>query len=547
MKINLCFWCGCLSALASLSAQESTTGVQGTVTLPYETLRALDREKEPPPVRAPLSTLLQSAHYVVDLATTPPSITAKMRVQHFADEWATTPILAADVSLADLQPADAVILVKDDMLQCVSLVRGKQELSFQLITTEPNSLVCLPCVSATISFVGIKQGAALECTINDVEQLLHGESKLVIPARGAHISWQEVTPMKQEALPPSEWTWRHEVAVVEEDGLVAMTCVSHAETQAGDTREAQLIFPSDLSHIEAQSDHLDQQSLQRLADGSQLLTLRWKGERLTNRTVLIHGRKRVTHLQETWQFQAPRGHAEKSDLAQFYLADQAQRKFSAAGLTGPFAPQTLSRMLQTRIQGRAYYLMESPTGVISIKQTIMPVASTADALMTKARWETRLELDGASLTTGQLDIQYRNGARLPLRLPEKAVLLSCSANDQEITPVIAAPGLWEISLPQHQQTMGSTKVILSYTERVEKFAPLEGQLSMRLPGTSYFINSLQWQLTLPAEYSAEVAGNLTRPATSTAGSHLILLEKNLCRDETPQVELFYNHSNQLNR
>lgn len=547
MKTNLCFWCGCLSALSALSAQEPSPAVQGTVTLPYETLRALDREKEHPPARAPLPTVLQSAHYVVDLATTPPTITAKMRVQHFSEEWATTPILAGDVSLADLQPVDVAILVKDDMLQCVSSQRGKQELSFRLITPQPNLLACLPCVSATISFTGLKQGAALECTINDAVQVLNGEATLGIPARGARISWQEVAPVTQETLPPSEWTWRHEVAVVEEDGLVAMTSFSQAETTGGDTRQAQLIFPAGLSHIEAQSDHLDQQSLQRLADGSQLLTLRWKGERQLNRAVVIQGQKRVSNLQGTWQFQAPRGQAEKPDLAQFYLADQAQRKFSAEGLTGPFAPQTLSRTLQTRMQGRAYYVMDAPAGVISINQNIMPVASTADALMTKARWETRLELDGASLTTGQLEIQYRNGARLPLRLPEKAVLLSCSANDQEISPVIAAPGLWEISLPQHQQTMGSTKVILSYTERVEKFAPLEGQLSMRLPGTSYFINSLQWQLTLPAEYAAEVAGNLTRPATSTAGAHLILLEKNLCRDETPQAELFYNRSNKLNR
>jgi hypothetical protein len=112
--------------------------VQGTVTLPYETLRALDREKENPPPREPLPSLLQSAHYRVDLATTPATITATMRVQHYSDEWATTAILAGDVSLADLQPADAAILVKDNMLQCISSQPGKQELSFRILSAQPN-------------------------------------------------------------------------------------------------------------------------------------------------------------------------------------------------------------------------------------------------------------------------------------------------------------------------------------------------------------------------------------------------------------------------
>jgi hypothetical protein len=93
----------------------------------------------------------------------------------------------------------------------------------------------------------------------------------------------------------------------------------------------------------------------------------------------------------------------------------------------------------------------------------------------------------------------------------------------------------------------TTKLTISYTERMEKFAPLEGQLSLRLPGTSYFINSLQWQLVLPAEYTAEVAGNLTRPASGSTQANVILLEKNLCRDETPQAEIFYNRNNKLNR
>ena len=547
MKTHICFWWGCVGALASLMAQENPSSVQGTVTLPYETLRALEREKKSPlPSDKPL-TLLQSAQYRVDLSTAPATITATMRVQQFSEGWASTALLPGDVSIADLQPADTPLQVKQEMLQLITQQQGKIELTFRMFTSQPDSFLTLPCASATISFSGLKQGAVLECKIDGVVQALRGNGTISIPARGGLLSWQEVAPASVETLPPSVWTWRHEVVVVEQDGRLSMNSFSQAETTAGDTAEAQLLLPAGVSHIETSGEHLEPMSVQRLADGTQRLVLRWKGDRQLTRAVELRYQKRVSALQDAWLLEAPRGNAEKADLAQFHLADQAQRKFSGDGISGPFAPQTLSKTMQKCLQGQAYFLIDAPQGQASIQQNIMPIASTADAMITKARWDSRIELDGATLTTGQLEVQYRNGARLPLRLPEKAVLLSCSANEIEIAPVIAAPGLLEISLPAQDRSMVTTKLTISYTERMEKFAPLEGQMSLRLPGTSYFINSLQWQLVLPAEYTAEVAGNLTRPTSGSTQANIILLEKNLCRDETPQAEIFYNRNNKLNR
>jgi hypothetical protein len=143
-------------------------------------------------------------------------------------------------------------------------------------------------------------------------------------------------------------------------------------------------------------------------------------------------------------------------------------------------------------------------------------------------------------------VQYRNGARLPLRLPEKAVLLSCSADDRDAVSLMPAAGVLEIMLPTHGQVMGSAKLVISYTERREKFAPLDGQFNLQLPGTPYFIHALQWHLSLPVDYTAEVAGNLTRSAKTTTAANLILLEKNLCRNETPEAGIFYNRKNHLN-
>ncbi len=543
MKTHIGIWWGCFTALANLMAQDQSPGIPGSVTLPYETVRALEKNQFVPPPREVLPSLVSSALYQIDLSTSPATIRIKMTVQHFSDTWTSTPLLPATVSLTELQPADAPIWIKDELLQLISQKKEKQEISCRLTTAQEAVLVTLPCVSATLSFTGIPDGKVVECRIDDAVHLLTKHGDLGIPAQGGRISWKLITPPKVENLPASQWQWRHEVVAVESDGLLSLNSFSQAETREGDTRAAELILPAGVSHIDVKSDGLEQHDLQRMDDGLQRLQLRWKGERQLNRAVLVRYQKRVSSLHPTWVIEAPRGQLEKADIAQFYLADQSQRKFSAAGLTGPFAPQSLSMAMQQPLQGCAYFSIDAPAGQVSLGQVIMPIASTADAVITKARWESRVELDGASLSTGQLDVQYRNGARMPLRLPEKAVLLSCSADDQDLVPIIAAPGVLEIALPRHTSAMGGTKLVISYTERMEKFAPLEGQFRLTLPGTSYLIHGMQWQVTLPADYSAEIAGNVTRSAAAVSSAHQILLEKNLCRDETPQAEIFYNRQN----
>lgn len=547
MKIHIGIWWGCFTALASLMAQENVPAISGMVNLPYETVRALERKQCNSMLHAVPPSLLSSAHYRIDLSTNPATIRTSMTVQNYADTWNDTPLLPESVSLSELQPTDAAIRIKDGSLQFISQEKGKRDINFRLTPSEENSLVTLPCACASLAFVGLPEGKLLECVINDVVRVLSKNGELPIPAQGARMTWRLITPTEQEALPPSRWQWRHEVAVVENNGLLVMTSHSQAETNEGDTREAELILPAGVNQIEVASESLDQQILQRIEGGSQRLLLLWKGERQLNRAVSVRYQKRVSSLQPIWILEAPRGHLEKSDLVRFHLADQPQRKFSATGLSGPFSPQSLSSAMQQELRGDAYFLIDAPLGQISLGQVMMPVASMADAVINKARWDTRIESDGASLTAGQIDVQYRSGARLTMRLPENAILLSCSADDQEIVPIIPAPGVLEMVLPRHQSAMTGTKVLLSYTERLEKVAALEGQISLKLPHTSYLIHGMQWQVTLPVDYSAEIAGNMTRPTTLNSAPNVILLEKNLCRDETPQTEIFYNRHNNSHR
>ena len=51
---------------------------------------------------------------------------------------------------------------------------------------------------------------------------------------------------------------------------------------------------------------------------------------------------------------------------------------------------------------------------------------------------------------------------------------------------------------------------------------------------------------LPPGYQAETHGNLTRvPATGGAQPSRITLQKNLCRDERPEIRVFYQRGDLL--
>ena len=552
MKTHICFWWACLTSLSSLVAQENPALVKGTVTLPYETLRSLDQDKqETPRKKIEQATLLQSSHYRIDLSKTPAAISVSFRVQHFSEDIATTALLTSDVSVSELKPADMPLLVKQDLLQMITEKPGKYEVNLQMTSSQANAFTALPCASASVTLEGLAEGECIEWRMDGNTQLLTANAVIGIPARGTTISWKHLRGQQAKALSQpeqaSEWLWRHEVTVKELEGVLFYQSFSQAETTAGDTSRASIALPAGVSNIEAASEDLEDQTLQRDADGTQRLLMRWKGERQLTREVVLSYQKRVSNLQDSWNLEAPGGENATKDQSQFFLADQAQRKFTGERVRGPFAPETLRKSLQSALSGQAYLIVESQQGIGLIRQELMPIASTADAVIVKARWDTRMELDGATLTTGNLEVQYRTGARLALRLPENAVLLSCNALGQEIAPVVTEKGGFAISLPVGEKMLSTTPLSISYTQRMEKFGPLEGKFSIALPYISYFINSLQWQVSLPIEYAAEVAGNLTRPMVITNKPNIILLEKNLCRDETPQAEIFYNRNNSINR
>jgi hypothetical protein len=75
---------------------------------------------------------------------------------------------------------------------------------------------------------------------------------------------------------------------------------------------------------------------------------------------------------------------------------------------------------------------------------------------------------------------------------------------------------------------------------------VEGTLKLSLPRTPLFLHSLLWHIDLPQGYQAETHGNLTRVTATGGPPSRISLRKNLCRDERPETQVFYQRAD-LNR
>ena len=531
----------------ALQAEETPTAppTTGTVTIPYQILREMEKRldvlkntKEQNP-----TTVLRSAQYHIDFTKESPQWSAEFSVRQFSDGMRETPLFANNVAVLSLLPNDALISPTEKWLQLVTTTDGIHTCQLTLSPTEKN-ITSAPCAIAALRISGLGQGRAISLEINHQTQLVTTDKSIALPAAGCEIRWDLISGQDAEKaakpLPPSTWEWNQEIAVAHTENMLHHTAMLHARTDGGDTLTATLVLPASITHIEATSENLVQQSIVRQDDLTQHLHLRWNQARSLTRNIELHYRSNATDSMEQWTLTAPTGLESKPIQAIFHLMEDPHRKFSSEGLTGPFLSEKLSPTLSKALEGRSHFRLIATDATATIQQKVLPVVAVDDAIITVAKWSTRVEEDGAILTEGQYEISHSQSSRIPLRLPKGGTLLSCLVNGSKTSPLLVDDGQWEIVLPLALDK-GITNLTLSYTQQSDELAPLQGELTLQLPHTRYFIDSLQWQITLPQGYSSEVAGNMQRRANN-AQANALVLEKKTCRDQQPEAILFYNNT-----
>ena len=270
------------------------------------------------------------------------------------------------------------------------------------------------------------------------------------------------------------------------------------------------------------------------------IALVWTTRGILDRQVMISYRMPLRPLDPVWHLQAPGGDGTRT---RFIIATSPLIAYAAKGLSGPLSPQGLPAALTESLKGMTCQHLEAgPTADLSV--TAMPVAATAEGVVNNAEWTLKIEPDGAMLATGDLTIEHKSPLGFVFDTPEGMKLLSCDVGGRAVSPVDLGNGTLKVTLPP---TGESSRLGCSFTGTTTALDPVEGTVKLSFPRIPLFIHSLLWRLDLPAGYQAETHGNLKRAQVASSDPpSRITLKKNLCRDERPEIQVFYQRTD-LNR
>ena len=513
------------------------------VRLPYGELRRLLTRAEPAPAKPARPPALLSARLKLVIENGQPEIEATIRATGFADGgFQVLPLLAGELALAGQDPEDAVVVIEEGAF-CLGIdgagARTVRLRFLPVLSDDGFTLAVPPCPAAIFETGDLADGTSVTIDRDGSSEALTSGQLRALPNTGCELRVRILDPIRtREMLRPveaSEWTWQQQALVLPEDGGLLYQVSATASAAGGSGIEATLPMPADAREIEVSGEDLASHSITPGHGRQRGLSLTWKTRGLLDRQVVIRYRMPLRPLDESWTLEAPGAEGTRT---RFIIAAAPLLKYSAEGLSDALTADGLPSALGKLLNGGNCHHLEAGTRAV-LEVTRMPVAATADGVISRAEWSHKVEPDGAMLVTGLMAIDHHGPIRFPIDTPEGMTLLSCEVAGQPLSPVDLGGGMLGIPLPPQD---GTTTVACTFTAGGGETGldPVEGVLALSLPQTPFFIHSLSWTIQLPAGYQAETHGNLTRlPATHKQGVPLITLAKNLCRDERPAVRVFY--------
>jgi hypothetical protein len=520
------------------------------VRLPYAELKQLlarSEEKVVTKPEEPRKPALLSARLNLTLENGSPVIEGQFRTTSFSPDFSYLPLWSGDLSLESQDPEDATLVAEQGALCLASDRSGMRTLKLRMIPVQRKKEFTFsipPCPSVMFETGNLSQDESVQLVYEDKEEILAANQLRALPNTGAtlRIRILDASATREALSPPkpSTWTWQHQALVSPSEASLDYQVIARASSGVGSGVEAQLALPPDAQEISVAGEDLLSFQKTRGDDGSLGLTLSWKTRGILDRQLIISYQVPLRPLDRKWQLQAPSG---KVTRTRFIIASSPLMNYAAEGLSAPLAPVGLPDALAKLLKGNTSQHLETEFRAELSVQPI-PVAATAEGVINEAKWSLKMESDGAMLLTGSLNLQHKKPMPVIFDMPEGLRLLACEIDGRSISPADLGEGLYQVTFAAQNDRSCLT---LSFTGTRPALDPVEGTLQLSLPKIPLFIHALNWQLDLPAGYQAETHGNLKRLAIPAANNACrISLQKNLCRDERPEVQVFYQRSN-LNR
>ena len=534
----------CLFAISSVLAGQTLD--QAEVRMPYSELKNLLVRAAPPapqPVVRP--PVLLGASIVLTVDHGRPVVEATLRAASFGGEAALLPLLGGELSLEKQDPEDATVVVDGKHLCLATAKAGVHTLHLRLlpVLAKNRFTLSLPaCPSLMFATGELPADQSVILGTGDGEEAMAAGQSRPLPNQGAELCIRMLDSREtREALrppDPSTWSWQNQALVMPGDGELIYQVWVTATAADGSGVEALLPLPADARDVTATGEDLVSQTKIRGENRALGIRLGWKTRGTLDRQVLLGYRMPLRPLDRAWHLQAPGGEGTRS---RFIIANSPVLAYAADGLTQPLAATGLPAALAARLEGGTCQHLEAAT-TAELAVTPVPVAETAEAVVTRAEWTLKIEPDGAMLATGALTVGHRKQMGFVLDTPPGMKLLTCGVAGRQVAPVDLGQGVLQAMLPAPADKQ-SSQLVCSFTGRTEPLDPVDGTLTLALPKVPWFMHELVWHIDLPDGYQAEAHGNLTRKQAATAQPARVTLAKNLCRDERPQVQLFYQRSN----
>lgn len=529
----------CLAEDNQNNLQSEPVPVQDArVTLPYKELKALldavqqaKRPVEKP--KPPVASSLLSARYQMAIHPGYADGSVEIEAQSFSEEWTAIPLIDVGAQIDKTEPADAQIIVSDGHYSLVTNHPGKTKVSIHFgcaIVSENGhhsfEIPFAPAAIRTLSLSGVPEGQITEVAGATIVSAEKGTTHYRLPKNPDQLVRILPLPEPPEPDQPSHWKIESQSLIRFCEGKLQYRTHVAAFADDGSGRELELIVPASARVLNVTGDDLSNWS------ASKTLRINWKTRRLLSREFVLDYEIPQPAMAGKWKLQAPRlsGSGQESSEALFAVVGEQGMEMRAVGTP----PSRLPRWL-AQCSSKENLVLVGAEGGLEVKW--LPIVPTSPAVIDSARSQMCVVSDGALQNNMTFSIRNEAPLNWKLHLPAGSELLSCLVNGAAVNPVDRGEGVIELALNGGTGRSG-TEVKISLMAHKSAFKPVTGQIELELPLTELLIQKLEWELQIPASYElAAIEGNVDSLPSAKAG--LILLRKELCKNEHPVVRLFY--------
>lgn len=520
-------------ALNQATAEPSLSiGERAEVTLPFAEIRKLldAASSAPTDEQPPIPAAVTKASLELSLGGETPTATAQFEVEVLAQGWQVVPLIGALFRLAEVSSDQATIVQKDGILCLVTNKPGRTtatlnfEVPPQLLGLGRLPLRFAPATAADLVIQSLPEG--VEATFESGLPIAVGTPVSISTDHKETI----LRLAKDTPVLPTRWSADAKTVVRQREGRLVCETVLRLVGEEGSGVAATIQLPNHAINISVQGTDL----LPADVPASRSLTLKWSTPGLLEREVLIRYDLPIGAEDGSWTVHAPE--VPEATGSQCRVAVIPLPGTQLEGKDGKLVASDAPAWVGPLASGASVFVSGKPSFLVTARPR--PRLEVDTARIPEARFQSRIEPDGARLCEAALSFQHRGPLRWRFSLPEDCELLSCQVDGRAENPIVLEDRQLELTMGDDlaPDADATSRVSLAYISRTDKLAPVEGRISDSLLRTSLFIQELSWTILLPDRYELTAFEGNVEPVP---GQHGLTFRKRLVRNEAPALEIYY--------